>query len=111
MTDPIQPMMLPPSTDPEGESAWLAEALQQWLDSEFLAEPANIDIAQRAASIYLRQRMEGENDVGELLVAVLTEMKSFDFSQSFYSEFAVANAVSELLLTQFFGINPCCSGT
>jgi hypothetical protein len=37
-------------------------------------------------------------------------MKAFDFSKSFYSEFAVANAVSDLLLQQFLDINPCCPG-
>jgi hypothetical protein len=53
--------------------------------------------------------MEGEDDLGCLLMAILTEMQSFDFSKSFYSEFAVANAVSDLLL-QSLGINSCCGG-
>jgi hypothetical protein len=111
MTDPIQPMTLPPSTDPLGESVWLQEALQSWLNEEFLPEPVNNVIAERAASVYKRQRMEGEDDVGCLLMAILTEMQAFDFSKSFYSEFAVANAVSDLLLTHFLGITPCCSGS
>jgi hypothetical protein len=110
MTDPIQPMVLPPGTDPEEESIWLEQALHHWLDAEFLPEPVNDVIAHRAASVYRRQRMEGEDDVGSLLMAILTEMQSFDFSKSFYSEFAVANAVSDLLLKQFLGINPCCPG-
>jgi hypothetical protein len=110
MTDPIQPMTLLPSTDPQGEAVWLEKALHQWLNEEFLPEPVNDVIAQRAASVYRRQRMEGENDVGSLLMAILTEMQAFDFSKSFYSEFAVANAVSDLLLKQFLGINPCCPG-
>jgi hypothetical protein len=54
--------------------------------------------------------MEGEDDVGSLLMAILTEMQGFDFSKSFYSEFAVANAVSDLLLNQFLGLNSCCPG-
>jgi hypothetical protein len=110
MTEPIQPITLPPSTDPQGESVWLQEALQIWLNEEFLPEPVNDVIAQRAASVYKRQRMEGEDDVGSLLMAILTEMQGFDFSKSFYSEFAVANAVSDLLLTHFLGITPCCPG-
>ncbi|WP_404787294.1 hypothetical protein [Altericista sp. CCNU0014] len=110
MTDPIQPITLPPSTDPQGEAVWLRQVLQQWLNEEFLPEPANDAIAQRAASVYLRQRMEGEDDVGCLLVAILTEMQTFDFSKSFYSEFAVANAVSDLLLNRFLEIDSCCPG-
>ena len=110
MTEPIQPITLPPSTDPQGESVWLQEALQIWLNEEFLPEPVNDVIAERAASVYKRQRMEGEDDVGSLLMAILTEMQGFDFSKSFYSEFAVANAVSDLLLKHFLGITPCCPG-
>jgi hypothetical protein len=51
--------------------------------------------------------MEGENDLGSLVIAILTEMQGFDFSKSFYSEFAIANAVSDLLLKSL-GIDSCC---
>lgn len=57
--------------------------------------------------VFVRQRLEGENDLGSLVIAIVTEMQAFDFSQSFYSEFAIANAVSDLLL-QSLGINTCC---
>lgn len=107
MTEPIPAVTLPPCSSPEQEAQWLQEALHTWLDHEFLPELVNHKIAQRAASVFLRQRMEGENDVGSLLIAILTEMQSFDFSKSFYSEFAVANAVSDLLLNSL-GIDTCC---
>ena len=51
--------------------------------------------------------MEGENELIPLVMAILTEMQSFDFSKSFYSEFAVANAVGDLLL-ESLGIDRCC---
>lgn len=107
MSQPIQPKVLPPSEHPHEEAGWLQDALQEWLDTEFLPEPVNQTIAEQAAKIYLRQRMEGENDLGSLLMAILTEMQAFDFSKSFYSEFAVANAVSDLLLKSM-GIDTCC---
>jgi hypothetical protein len=110
MTEPIPAVTLPPSTNPERESDWLRSTLQAWLDEEFLPEPANVIIADRAAHIFLRQRMEGEDDLGCLLMAILTEMQAFDFSKSFYSEFAVANAVSDILM-QSLGINSCCGGS
>jgi hypothetical protein len=110
MVDPIQPITLTPNSDPRKESEWLQQALHQWLDQEYLPEPVNSVIAQRAASIYFRQRLEGEDDLASLLMAILTEMKAFDFSKSFYSEFAVANAVSDLLLQQFLDINSYCPG-
>ena len=107
MTQPIQSLTLPPTQDIDAESEWLSRELLAWLDAEYLPEPVNTVIAQRAANVFKRQRIEGENDIGCLLMAILTEMQSFDFTKSFYSEFAVANAVSDLLLEKI-GINPCC---
>ncbi|OLP17749.1 hypothetical protein BST81_15640 [Leptolyngbya sp. 'hensonii'] len=107
MTEPIPPLTLPPARNPQQEGEWLYEALQQWLDQEFIPEPVNRQIARQATQVFVRQRMEGENDLGSLVIAILTEMQSFDFSKSFFSEFAVANAVSDLLL-ESLGIDRCC---
>ena len=107
MAEPLEPIQLPPATDAQQEGQWLHKALLKWLNAEYLPEPANHNIAERAAQVFVRQRMEGENDVGSLVVAILTEMQSFDFSESFYGEFTVANAVSDLLLDSL-GIDRCC---
>ncbi|AFZ31873.1 hypothetical protein ABN584_11735 [Gloeocapsa sp. BRSZ] len=107
MSEPIPPITLPPAENPQTEGEWLQHVLQRWLDEEFLPEPVNHQIAQRAAQIFVRQRMEGENDLGSLVLAIVTEMQAFDFSQSFYGEFAIANAVSDLLLDSL-GIDRCC---
>jgi hypothetical protein len=107
MTQPIPPITLPPSENPQLEGEWLKKRLHLWLDTEFLPEAVNHQIAQRAAQIFVRQRMEGENDLGSLVIAIITEMKAFDFSKSFYGEFAIANAVSDLLLDSL-GIDSCC---
>ena len=107
MSEPIPPIILPPPQNPKLEGEWLQEVLQGWLDEEFLPEPVNQQIAQRAAQIFVRQRMEGENDLGSLVIAIVTEMQAFDFSRSFYGEFAIANAVSDLLLDSL-GIDHCC---
>ncbi len=107
MTEPIPPITLPPSKNPQLEGEWLQQRLLRWLDAEFLPEIVNQKIAQRAAQIFMRQRMEGENDLGSLVIAIVTEMQAFDFSKSFYGEFAIANAVSDLLL-ESLGIDRCC---
>ncbi|EAW39162.1 hypothetical protein [Lyngbya sp. PCC 8106] len=109
MSDLIKPITLPPAVDPQQEGEWLQTALHTWLDQEFIPEAINQTIAQRAAQIFVRQRMEGENDLGCLVIAIVTEMQSFDFSQSFYGEFAIANAVSDLLLDSL-GYERCCGG-
>lgn len=107
MSEPIAPITLPPTQNPQQEGVWLQGVLQRWLDEEFLPEPVNQQIARRAAQIFVRQRMEGENDLGSLVIAIVTEMQAFDFSKSFYGEFAIANAVSDLLLDSL-GIERCC---
>jgi len=110
MTDPAQPIApitLPDVEHPEKEETWLRQSLHTWLDEEFLPEIVNAKIAERAAKIFVRQRIEGENDLGSLVIAIIAEMRAFDFSRSFYSEFAVANAVSDLILDSL-GIDRCC---
>jgi len=107
MAEPIQAITLPAAQDPQQEGQWLCSSLQQWLDQEFLPEAVNQTIAERAAQVFVRQRMEGENDLGSLVIALVTELQAFDFSKSFYSEFAIANAVSDLLLDSL-GIDRCC---
>jgi hypothetical protein len=107
MTKPIEPLTLPSALNAQQEGEWLREALVKWLDQEFIPEAVNQQIAQRAAQIFVRQRMEGENDLGSLVIAIVTEMQAFDFRESFFSEFAIANAVSDLLL-ESLGIDRCC---
>ena len=103
----IQAIELPPCENAEQEADWLRSGLLRWLNEEFLPEPVNESIASRASQVYFRQRLEGENDVGSLVIAIVSEMRAFDFSKSFYGEFAVANAVSDLLLDSL-GIDTCC---
>jgi hypothetical protein len=107
MTSAIPSITLPPSENPQQEGEWLQQNLLHWLDEEFIPEAINQNIAQRASQIFVRQRMEGENDLGSLVIAIVTEMQSFDFSKSFFGEFAIANAVSDLLLDSL-GIDHCC---
>jgi hypothetical protein len=108
MTEPILPIVLPPATDAIKEGEWLQASLQLWLDREFLPESINTSIAKRAAQIYIRQRMEGENDLGCLVIAIVTEMQAFNFQESFFGEFAVANAVSDIILDSLGIDNRCC---
>ncbi len=104
MIEPIRPVTLSASGDLEQEQKSLEQYLLEWLDQEFLPEVGNRELAQQAARVYWRQRLEGEDDVGALVMAVLLEMQAYDFSGSFHDEFSVANAVGELLLSRF----PCC---
>jgi hypothetical protein len=104
---PIPPITLPPTQNPDREGEWLRRSLHNWLNTEFLPELINEKIASRASQIFVRQRIEGENDLGSLVIAIITEMQAFDFSHSFYGEFVIANAVSDLIL-ESLGIERCC---
>ncbi len=108
MTEPIAPITLPAATNPTQEGEWLQSSLKIWLDREFIPESINDTIANRAAQIYTRQRMEGENDLGSLVIAIVTEMQAFNFQESFFGEFTVANAVSDLILDSLGIDNRCC---
>ncbi|RMD68299.1 MAG: hypothetical protein D6822_07185, partial [Cyanobacteria bacterium J149] len=78
MSQPIPPIVLPPVENPQQERTWLKKSLHQWLDNEFIPELVNETIANRAAQIFIRHRLEGENDLGSLVIAIVTEMQSFD---------------------------------
>lgn len=108
MAEPIQAITLPPPENAQQEGEWLRASLLHWLNEEFIPEAVNQEIAARASQIYVRHRMEGENDLGSLVIALVTEMQAFDFSKSFFGEFAVANAVSDLLLKSLGIDNRCC---
>jgi len=105
--EPVGSIELPPPEDAVQEGEWLKSTLHKWLDEEFLPEIINEHIAARASQVFVRQRIEGENNLNALVLAVLTEMQGYDFSRSFYSEFAIANAVGDLLLDSL-GIERCC---
>ncbi len=108
--EPIESIELPPPEDALKEGKWLQGSLHKWLDEEFLPEVINEHIATRASQVFVRQRMEGENNLNALVLAILTEMQGYDFSKSFYSEFSVANAVGDLLLASL-GIERCCGNS
>lgn len=107
--EPIPSVTLHTATQPEQEGEWLRQKLHRWLDEQFIPEAVNAEIAHRASQIFVRQRMEGENDLITLTVALVTELECFDFSKSFFGNFAVANAVSELVM-ESLGVSDLCCG-
>ncbi len=107
MANPPDSITLPPLENLQEEVDWLRSHLLAWMDAEYLPEPANAAIADRVAQVFLRHRLEGEADLGSIVMAILTELQAFDFSQSFYGEFTVANAVGDLLCDRL-GIDRCC---
>lgn len=95
---------LPPLQSPEHleeETGWLEMQIREWLDIEWeQGEPQQIhaDIGVRAGQVYKRQRMEGEDDLSSVLLAIGLELEGMDFSSAFVGPWNVANKTAEFLL-------------
>jgi hypothetical protein len=103
--EPLEPSITLPKllTDEmiEEERSWLATSISDWLDAEWTQpedQPVHAAIGRRVSEIYARQRMEGEDELVGILLAIGQELESFDMSNSFVGPFIVANKVAELLL-------------
>jgi hypothetical protein len=88
------------------EAAWLARSITSWLDDEWVQDPpasVHVDIGAAVGRIYARQRMEGEDDVAGVLLAIGTELEAFDMRDAFVGPFNVANKAAELLIASCCG--------
>lgn len=88
------------------QSAWLQDSLTQWLDSEWKQserQPVHEEIGHRTGMIYSRQRMEGEDDLSSVMLAIGSELEGMDFSHAFVGPWNVANYAAELLLEHCAG--------
>jgi hypothetical protein len=99
----IQDVVLPSVFDIASECRWLEQELLRWLDQEFLEEPLHSKLAARATQIYARQRLEGEDLVMAIHIALLAELRHFNYGNTSLSEFVIANAVADILLSHFCG--------
>lgn len=105
-TEPVEDGVILPTLPGEQlaeERDWLQKEITNWLDTEWeqgSPQPIHSEIGQRAAQIYYRLRMEGENDLTSILFALGGGLETMDFSRAFVGPWNVANKVSELLLLQ-----------
>uniref|UniRef100_A0A6T6BSA5 Uncharacterized protein n=1 Tax=Compsopogon caeruleus TaxID=31354 RepID=A0A6T6BSA5_9RHOD len=90
------------------EKRWLAQSITQWLDDEWMQQRIHEEIGQRVADIYARQVLEGETDLGGMVLAAGTELESMDMRDAFVGPFDIANKMSELILLRM-GREVCCA--
>lgn len=57
-----------------------------------------MELGERVGLIYQRQRLEGENDLASILLAIGSELEGFDFSRAFVGPWNVANKAAELIM-------------
>ncbi|KAG2446490.1 hypothetical protein HYH02_008481 [Chlamydomonas schloesseri] len=95
----------------EAERLWISTALATWLDEEWTVLPEHQLLAKAAADAYVGLRRKGENDVGNLVLAVASELMSPNlapaFRASFTDPFEVSNKLSETVMLKD-GCDVCC---
>lgn len=87
--------------DLDEETEWLETQLREWLDREWQQgepQPIHAEIGLRTAQLYRRQRMEGENDLSSVLLAIGSELEGMDFTDAFVGPWNIANKTAEFLL-------------
>lgn len=100
-------LRLPTVVDPTVEREWLAKMLQFHLDEEWMPLEIHRDIGVAASNVYMEQRSDGVDDLGSIVLAIGTQLTSFDFADSFVDSFQVANKASEFLMMKM-GREVCC---
>lgn len=100
-------LRLPTVVDPSEEREWLAKVLQFHLDEEWMPLEIHRDIGIAASNVYMEQRSDGVDDLGSIVLAIGTQLTSFDFADSFVDSFEVANKASEFLMMKM-GREVCC---
>ncbi|KAM6558459.1 hypothetical protein CsatA_027698 [Cannabis sativa] len=87
---------LPPSRALE-ESEWLRVTLHKWLDDEYCPEPTNVEISKVASYSYYKCLIEGQTDLGEILLKMARELETISYQESFHGAFSSANAAINLI--------------
>ena len=87
-------------TDHASDGAFLHAAIRKWLDDEYIRQGVHDKIGARCEAIYLSSRDAGMVDLGDMLVAMGTQLEQLDFEDAFVNSWDVANKVSDLLMVR-----------
>lgn len=103
-------IILPSVTDaPELESQqkWLAGAIELWLNDEWTKLDIHRELGEATAQAYGKARLQGSDEIGEVLLSIGSDLLAFNFRETFVNAFDVANKAAELLM-QDMGQETCC---
>lgn len=90
------------------DGQYLQSAIQIWLDNEYLPQEIHRKLGLEVQKLYIRERMSGVNDLGELLIDIGTNLESFNMEDAFVNAWDVANKVSDLLMNRMrMETSPC----
>eukprot|EP00746_Dinoflagellata_sp_MGD_P082133 gnl/MRDRNA2_/MRDRNA2_32615_c0_seq2.p1 gnl/MRDRNA2_/MRDRNA2_32615_c0~~gnl/MRDRNA2_/MRDRNA2_32615_c0_seq2.p1 ORF type:complete len:188 (+),score=34.03 gnl/MRDRNA2_/MRDRNA2_32615_c0_seq2:74-565(+) len=84
--------------DFEADGAWLEGMIEQWLNEEWMVQACHKEIGQFVNERYIAIRKKGLTDLGEILIALGTDLTTFDMKDAFVGGWDVANKASDLLI-------------
>ena len=85
-------------TEHKADAKFLREAVKDYLDGEWLQQPIHEDIAEAVSVCYKKERNNGCNDLGEMLVSIGSAMETMDLSQAFVGPWDIGNLASDLIM-------------
>lgn len=98
------------------DALWIGETVQSWLDQEYIALPVHRKIGEVVQRVYLEQRREGVNDLGEMLMKMGSSLETFDLEDAFVGPWDIANKVHRPSNSSFINrtmfpryLTSCCS--
>ena len=91
----------------DAEVEWLAGMIKLWLDEEWMYQEPHAALGRQAAAKITDERINGCNDVTQLVMSVASDLLTFDFYDTFVNGFEVANKCSEMLMMRE-GYEVCC---
>ncbi|DBA74741.1 hypothetical protein WJX79_004155 [Trebouxia sp. C0005] len=105
-TDVVLPSVLDTS-ELEAQQEWLAGEIELWLNDEWTKLDVHRALGEATAQAYGKTRLQGSDEIGEVLLGISSELLTFDFKETFVNAFDVANKAAELLM-KGMGREVCC---
>mmetsp|Transcript_6286 Transcript_6286/g.13831 ORF Transcript_6286/g.13831 Transcript_6286/m.13831 type:complete len:203 (-) Transcript_6286:529-1137(-) len=90
------------------ERRWVAAQVTAWLNEEWTPLDVHTALGNAAADAYCSLRVQGENEMGSILLGLSSQLMSFDFFDTFTDPFEVSNKVVELVMMRS-GCDVCCT--
>lgn len=104
--DVVLPSVLDAS-ELQAQQKWLAGEIELWLNDEWTKLDVHQALGEATAQAYGKTRLQGSDEIGEVLLSISSELLTFDFKETFVNAFDVANKAAELLM-QGMGREVCC---
>ncbi|DBA83890.1 TPA: hypothetical protein ACH3X1_006397 [Trebouxia sp. C0004] len=87
-TDVVLPSVLDAS-ELEAQQKWLAGEIELWLNDEWIRLDVHQALGEATAQAYGKTRLQGSDEIGEVLLSISSDLLTFDFKETFVNAFDV----------------------